>query len=66
MTPRQCRLWGIVLALYALIALVDMGVHLREGAQSGQKLFAPANLTVAFSAGLFWPADLVARLLLGR
>jgi hypothetical protein len=43
-----------------------MSLHLRDQAAAGETWYAPSNLTVAFSAGLFWPADLVARLLLSR
>ena len=63
---RHRRLWAAALLLYAAIGLGDMGMHLRDGVRSGLAWSAPANLTVAFSAGLFWPADLVARALLSR
>jgi hypothetical protein len=58
------RLWSVGLALYALAALADMGHHLYQSDRTGQSWHAPGNLIVAFSAGLFWPADLVARQLL--
>jgi hypothetical protein len=41
-------------------------VHLNADSRAGQDWRDPANLAVAFSAGLFWPADLIAALLLPR
>ncbi|MBV9965125.1 MAG: hypothetical protein JO008_05475 [Alphaproteobacteria bacterium] len=58
------RLWAIGLLLYALIAAADMGHHLYRTAHAGGAWYAPPNLVVAFSAGLFWPGDLVAHFLL--
>jgi len=55
-----------MLLLYAAMGLADMALHLRDGSRSGLSWRAPANLTVAFSAGLFWPADLISRILLSR
>jgi hypothetical protein len=56
----------IALSFYALAAVADAGWHLREDTLAGQDWRAIDNLAVAVSAGLFWPADLVARVLLGR
>ena len=56
----------LALCLYGLAAIGDAALHLREDVQAGQDWRAVDNLAVAVSAGLFWPADLVARLLLGR
>jgi hypothetical protein len=58
--------WLVALCLYAIVAVADAAVHLREDTLSGQDWRAPDNLAVAVSAGLFWPVDLVARLLLAR
>ena len=58
------RVWLVVLWLYALGAAADMAGHLGADRRAGGDWMRPANLAVAFSAGLFWPADLVARLLL--
>ena len=60
------RLWLVGLSLYAIAALADTATFLREEARAGQDWRAPDNLAVAVSAGLFWPVDLLARLLLAR
>jgi hypothetical protein len=58
------RLWLIALCLYAAVAALDIAAHLRADVRAGQSWHDPANLAVAFSAGLFWPADLAALALL--
>ena len=58
------RVWLIALCLYAGAATIDIGAHLRADAQAGRNWHDPPNLAVAVSAGLFWPADLIALLLL--
>jgi hypothetical protein len=60
------RLWLIALCLYAAAAVTDIAAHLRADHQADRNWHDPANLAVAFSAGLFWPADLIAALLLPR
>jgi hypothetical protein len=60
------RVWLVALWLYALAAVVDVAVHLDEHQRAGRDWLSPANLAVAVSAGLFWPIDLVAQLLLAR
>ena len=60
------RVWLVVLCLYAAAAAADIGVHLNAERQAGRNWHDPANLAVAFSAGLFWPADIIAALLLRR
>jgi len=60
------RVWLIALCLYAVAAVGDIAMHLRADVRAGQSWHDPANLAVAFSAGLFWPADLIAGLLLPR
>jgi hypothetical protein len=50
--------------LYGAAALADIAWHLAEDTRAGQDWRAPANLVVAFSAGLFWPVDLIAEYLL--
>ena len=64
MSTLRRRLWLAALCLYALAALADMAAHLNEVARTGEPI-AP-NIPVAFAAGLFWPVDLVARILLAR
>jgi hypothetical protein len=56
-------IWLAVLILYGTAAAVDSGVRAGEAVRAGEK-FGPAVLTVAFCAGLFWPIDIVARMLL--
>ncbi|MBV9151462.1 MAG: hypothetical protein JO213_09975 [Alphaproteobacteria bacterium] len=58
------RVWTIALCFYALSAVVDFAAHLQADSRAGRDWHAPANLAVAFSAGLFWPADLVASFLI--
>ena len=60
------RIWLVGLLLYAIAGAADAAFFLRHEAQAGQDWWAPDNLAVAFSAGLFWPADLVAKGLLYR
>jgi hypothetical protein len=60
------RVWLVALWLYAILAAADIAVHLGEDHRAGQDWRAPHNLAVAVAAGLFWPIDLVARLLLPR
>jgi len=55
--------WLVVLCVYAAGAAADMAVHLAADVRAGESWHDPANLAVAFSAGLFWPADLIASLL---
>jgi hypothetical protein len=52
------------LCLYGLATVADIALHLRDDTATGEVWWAPDNLIVAFSAGLFWPIDLVARELL--
>jgi hypothetical protein len=54
------RVWLAALCLYAIAAAADFALHLRNDTATGQDWWAPDNLIVAFSAGLFWPVDLVA------
>jgi hypothetical protein len=63
MTPR--RVWLIALSLYALAGVADAAIFLRHEARAGEVWWSPDNLAVAFSGGLFWPVDLVAKALLG-
>jgi hypothetical protein len=63
-TRRQRRLWALALVLYAAIGLADLGWRLDTFRRAGEPM--AANIPVAFAAGLFWPADLVARILLAR
>jgi hypothetical protein len=65
-TPLRRRAWLVALWLYALAAAADIAVHLIEHQRAGREWLAPAPLVVAASAGLFWPVDLVAHLLLAR
>ncbi len=60
------RVWLLALWLYAVAAFADIALHLAEHHRAGRDFLSPANLAVAVSAGLFWPLDLAAQLLLAR
>ena len=64
LSPTARRLWLAALVLYGAAALADIAWHLAEDTRAGQDWRAPANLVVAFSAGLLWPVDLIAEYLL--
>ena len=64
LTQTQRRLWLLALCLYAAAGLADMSAHLAAAHAKGE--IGPNNIPVAFAAGLFWPADLVAQILLAR
>jgi hypothetical protein len=57
-------LWAAALCLYALAGIADMAAHLNDVRRAGEPVVA--NIPVAFAAGLFWPADLTAQVLLTR
>jgi len=59
-------LWLLALVLYGAAAVANIVVHLAADVRAGQNWWDPANLTVAVSAGLFWPVDLIAGHLLAR
>jgi hypothetical protein len=54
----------MALVLYGAAALADIAWHLADDQRAAREWYAPANLVVAFSAGLFWPVDLIAEYLL--
>jgi hypothetical protein len=58
------RAWLIALLLYALGAGVDIARHLTEDLRTGNEAIEFSEVAVAFSAGLFWPLDIVATALL--
>ncbi len=58
------RVWLAALCLYAIAGAADMAAHLHADRQAGRDWRAPGQLAVAFSAGLFWPLDLLAQPLL--
>jgi hypothetical protein len=60
------RLWLVGMSLYALAAAADSGYHLHDGFTSGDGEVEFSEFAVAYSAGLFWPLDLIAMALLGR
>lgn len=66
MTPLRRRVWLVALWLYALAAAADVTAHLAAQRRAGRDWLAPSPIVVAVSAGLFWPLDLVAQLLLAR
>ncbi len=58
------RLWLFILSVYAVAALGDMTYHLIDDLGTGNRKIEFSELAVAFSAGLFWPLDIVAMALL--
>ena len=62
--PARHRLWLLGLSLYALAAAADIGFHLYDNLTGGNGEIEFSEFAVAFSAGLFWPVDLVAMALL--
>ena len=60
------RIWLIVLVLYAAAGIADGAYHLMAPKYAADRSNVVVALPVAFSAGLFWPIDIVARPLLMR
>jgi hypothetical protein len=58
------RAWLIGLMLYGLGAGIDFAYHLIDDLRSGDEAIEFSEVAVAFSAGLFWPVDIVAMALL--
>jgi hypothetical protein len=58
------RIWLSVLILYAAVGIADGAYRLANPPPAGLHSSVAANLAVAFCAGLFWPIDIVAGLLL--
>ena len=49
---------------YALAASGDFAYHLIEDLHTGNQAIEVSDVAVAFSAAVFWPADLIAMALL--
>jgi hypothetical protein len=60
------RAWLVGLLLYGLVAGIDFAYHLNGDLRSGDETIQISEVAVAFSAGLFWPIDVVAIALLAR
>jgi hypothetical protein len=58
------RLGLALLVAYGLGATADMAYHLADDLVAGNRRIEASEVAVAFSAGLFWPVDLVAMALL--
>ena len=56
--------WLALLSIYALAAGLDVAHHVADDLDSGDQAIEFSELAVAYSAGLFWPADMVAAALL--
>jgi hypothetical protein len=54
--------WLIAALLYASAAAGDAALHLKEAPTTSA--LAPSHVIITFAACLFWPIDLVARVLL--
>jgi hypothetical protein len=63
-TRRQA--WLLALVLYGLAAGGDFAYHLIDYLHTGDRVIEFSEITVAFSAALFWPVDIVAMTLLAR
>lgn len=60
--PRSA--WLAALLLYGFATAGDFAYHLVEDLQTGNEAIEASEVAVAFSAALFWPADLIAMTLL--
>jgi hypothetical protein len=58
------RIWLAALVLYGVGIGVDIACHLADDLSSGNRMIEYSEVAVAFSAGLFWPVDIVATALL--
>jgi hypothetical protein len=56
--------WLAALLVYALAASGDFAYHLIENLRTGNEAIEVSEIPVAFSAAVFWPADLIAMALL--
>ena len=56
--------WLAALVFYALAASGDFAYHLIEDVRTGNDAIDFSDITVAFSAAVFWPIDLIAMALL--
>jgi hypothetical protein len=60
---RRRRACLAALLLYGIAAGLDVAQHLADDRYSGNQDIEFPEIAVAFSAGLFWPVDLVAKAL---
>jgi hypothetical protein len=56
--------WLAALLFYALAGSGDFVYHLIEDLRTGNQAIEASEVTVAFSAAVFWPVDLIAMVLL--
>jgi hypothetical protein len=56
--------WRAALVLYAVAASGDFAYHMIEDLRTGDQAIEFSEILVAFSATVFWPADLIAMALL--
>ena len=56
--------WLAALLLYGAAAGGDFAYHLIGDLRTSDRVIAYSDVAVAFSAALFWPLDLVAKVLL--
>ena len=61
---RHRSAWLAALLFYALAAGGDFAYHLIEDVRTGNDAIEVSDITVAFSAAVFWPIDLIAMALL--
>ena len=60
----RCSAWLAALLFYALVGCGDFAYHLIEDLHTGNQAIEVSDVTVAFSAAVFWPVDLIAMALL--
>jgi len=61
---RRRRVSAWILGLYAAGIVVDFIFHLYLAQQIGDRRISASDLAVAVTASLFWPADILFRLML--
>jgi len=64
-TGNRSRRLRLLSAIYLAAGILDFCYHLVVALRIGDQRITWNDLTVAFEASLFWPVDLVVRLLSG-
>jgi hypothetical protein len=60
------RLWPWLLGCYGAGVVLDFLFHLYLAQETGDRQVELSDLVVGFSASLFWPVDLLFRVVLSR
>jgi len=64
--PARGRFGRVAFVLYGVGIAIDLVLRLLTDLHAGDRTIGPAGLAVAFQASLFWPVDLLFRVLLAR